>query len=303
MRRAGGVLLQGSGVASAGAARATQARVLACGAVEALLAALRTHAGDAHVQGAALWALGNVASGDEAAMAAAAVGGVFDLAVAASVTHGRQPLVLSRVCGLFGGLCGATRGAAGAAGAIRATHAALTRFPQDADLLLAAAEALSVLLHEHPGNAARAVTLGVTEALADGVRRFARPTARRAPFHRAATSVFNWLLVGGEAARQRAERAGVPALMPLLAAAFAVGGASHPETVCWQRLTRAFPLPPPRRCDACDAAEAPAAKLLTCGACKTASYCGAACQRAHWTTHKVACKAARTAAAAAGGAT
>jgi hypothetical protein len=40
-------------------------------------------------------------------------------------------------------------------------------------------------------------------------------------------------------------------------------------------------------------------RLKLCASCEAASYCGAACQRAHWKAHKVACRAAAAAAAAA----
>ena len=40
-------------------------------------------------------------------------------------------------------------------------------------------------------------------------------------------------------------------------------------------------------CGACAAPDAPS----LCGACRAAAYCGPACQRAAWATHKPACKA------------
>ena len=42
------------------------------------------------------------------------------------------------------------------------------------------------------------------------------------------------------------------------------------------------------------------AKLLRCGRCKTAQYCGSKCQAKHYPAHKVVCRA--IGAAAAGGA-
>ena len=41
-----------------------------------------------------------------------------------------------------------------------------------------------------------------------------------------------------------------------------------------------------RVCAACGAADAP----LTCGACRDAHYCSAACQKRDWRAHKAACK-------------
>ena len=47
-----------------------------------------------------------------------------------------------------------------------------------------------------------------------------------------------------------------------------------------------------RHCSACAVAlTAAQIGLQQCTACSWASYCGVACQRAHWPTHKVVCKA------------
>lgn len=58
-------------------------------------------------------------------------------------------------------------------------------------------------------------------------------------------------------------------------------------------------------CQACGrghGAAGPEAQLLTCGRCRAARYCSAACQRDNWVTHKKFCKlvAPKQAAAAAG---
>ena len=58
-------------------------------------------------------------------------------------------------------------------------------------------------------------------------------------------------------------------------------------------------------CQACGrshGAEGPDSQLLTCGRCRAARYCSAACQRENWATHKKFCKlvAPKQAAAAAG---
>ena len=46
-------------------------------------------------------------------------------------------------------------------------------------------------------------------------------------------------------------------------------------------------VPAPRACDGCGTVEAP--KLMLCARCRTARFCGAACQRAAWAEHKKAC--------------
>eukprot|EP00959_Pyramimonas_sp_CCMP1952_P286621 5993414-Pyramimonas_sp.AAC.2 len=40
---------------------------------------------------------------------------------------------------------------------------------------------------------------------------------------------------------------------------------------------------------ACAACGATGRKLLRCGKCRGVSYCGAGCQRKHWSSHKQAC--------------
>ncbi len=50
-----------------------------------------------------------------------------------------------------------------------------------------------------------------------------------------------------------------------------------------------------RACAVCGATEVDGTKLLCCGRCKDAHYCGVACQRAAWPSHKAACAAAATA--------
>ncbi len=40
----------------------------------------------------------------------------------------------------------------------------------------------------------------------------------------------------------------------------------------------------------CSQCKIPLTAPLRCSRCKTASYCGAACQRAHWATHKPLCQ-------------
>ena len=42
-------------------------------------------------------------------------------------------------------------------------------------------------------------------------------------------------------------------------------------------------------CTACSKLPEPGHRLLQCGRCNSVSYCGQACQKAHWKTHKKAC--------------
>ena len=57
-------------------------------------------------------------------------------------------------------------------------------------------------------------------------------------------------------------------------------------------ISRGWDKPPPETCSHCAALPAKGKKLLTCGRCKTAKYCSAACQKAAWGAgHKGVCKA------------
>ena len=57
------------------------------------------------------------------------------------------------------------------------------------------------------------------------------------------------------------------------------------------RITRGWAKPPPETCAYCGSVPAKNKKLLTCGRCKSARYCNASCQKAHWGAgHKTACK-------------
>lgn len=44
---------------------------------------------------------------------------------------------------------------------------------------------------------------------------------------------------------------------------------------------------------ACDACGCRGVAHMVCSKCRSARYCGAACQRAHWVTHKIICTAAQ----------
>lgn len=44
-----------------------------------------------------------------------------------------------------------------------------------------------------------------------------------------------------------------------------------------------------RTCDACNTVPTTERHLMLCGACKNASYCNRACQKAHWKAHKPMC--------------
>ena len=47
---------------------------------------------------------------------------------------------------------------------------------------------------------------------------------------------------------------------------------------------------PPKRCAHCNRQAAPDEKLVRCGACRQARYCGKPCQQAHWPSHKAECR-------------
>jgi hypothetical protein len=102
------------------------------------------------------------------------------------------------------------------------------------------------------------------------------------------------------AARQRAVSEGAPALLRSAALAALRSRAPAVDEACKRRAVRDLAA----ACDACGGAP-PGGRsgLKRCGACRTAAYCGAACQRAHWRTHhKAACAAMAAERAAAGGA-
>ncbi|KAL1743528.1 ankyrin repeat-containing domain protein [Schizophyllum fasciatum] len=50
------------------------------------------------------------------------------------------------------------------------------------------------------------------------------------------------------------------------------------------------PMEDTKRCDACGAMARDSETLKMCGKCRTARYCNAACQKAHWASHKKACR-------------
>ena len=56
-------------------------------------------------------------------------------------------------------------------------------------------------------------------------------------------------------------------------------------------ITAGWARPEPSRCSHCAALPTGTKALLTCGRCKTAKYCNAGCQRAHWAAgHKAQCQ-------------
>jgi hypothetical protein len=242
-----------------------------------------------------------VAANDTTVTARAIQGGVFALTVAAAKAHPDDMWVQLRACALFGAFCGdvASRSAAAAAGGLRMALAAIKRFGStDVNACAEAVYAVYVIIADHAANQERALSLGAMEAVAGAVRRWC--SSRHPQLHRYAVTALSFL-VAAPGGVGRARRAGVAELIGTLAPALAdEAAAGEAATICWHRLLRVCPMPPPRRCDGCGAEETAAAKLRKCGACHGIYYCTAACQKLDWKTHKKACAAA--VAAAAGGA-
>jgi hypothetical protein len=118
-----------------------------------------------------------------------------------------------------------------------------------------------------------------------------------------ATTALMVLLRIDATALARAHDAGVAALLPPLEALAAPGAAnglssysrsSVAEDVGEMRRVLAH-----ARCASCGVTAAARTKIRICSRCCAAGYCSEACQRAHWSQHKVACRRDAAAAAAA----
>ena len=85
----------------------------------------------------------------------------------------------------------------------------------------------------------------------------------------------------------RAPRAGIGAAITTTLALQPVISDRDAEALAAAVNRVPVPAPAPRACDGCGTVEAP--KLMLCARCRTARFCGAACQRAAWAEHKKAC--------------
>jgi hypothetical protein len=86
----------------------------------------------------------------------------------------------------------------------------------------------------------------------------------------------------------RAKRAGVEAALSAVLARTPPPPKARARAAAEQLLAALAKVPAPRRvCDGCGATDA--AKLMRCSRCMAARFCGDACMRASWPTHKTVC--------------
>jgi hypothetical protein len=262
-------------------------------------------------------------SHDAANAAQASDAGALQATVAAMRAHAADAGVQSACCIALDCMLNALprlREAAGAAGALEAVRAAL-QLPGDARsaalLQRQSCSALVSLVEGHNGNASRACAAGIIEALpaimtlsyahVDYVIEYS--------LYDSAVRILDALLQGSDAAAaDRAIHAGVldiimregtersdPSMLlehARLLLALQAAAQRHDAAVCTHNGCKRCAAARDTGymcalagCGARKRADDSGKRLLRCGACRTAAYCGPAHQREHWERHKTECAA------------
>jgi hypothetical protein len=284
---------------SCDSSKANRVRARAAGDVAAAVAALRAHPAAAQVAYAAVSALSAMADVENidrcSAAATAAVWSthgcsariVADAVVAAMLAHGgdggdrmRQLMVIGGATAMYNIVLESVPGFADAAvdaGALEALTHAMRRSPASLDVVIAVMRALHVLVSGGGG-------------------------AERVRVRAAATSI----AAAVAAAEEGLAAAGIPLdrrcvvlqdAMTQLSAMFPPYGSGAANAVP-AAATSGGGWPPCAGCGAPDEHERGQKPFKLCSACRSARYCSAACQRAHWKAHKADCRKAAAAAAA-----
>jgi hypothetical protein len=300
---------------------ASQRAAGTCGAIAAVVSALRAFPAEEELQKCGFNALNNMCYNVRDNQLAAAAAGGLEVAVATLRTQSDLE-IQTAACGALGALIISTpsnQRRAGELGGVEAMLAALracTASPRPdaphADFFQCWGTTLLKLLMP-PVNAHKAVAAGVIELLVGRIR--CAPAAADAADFGWECYVLKYLL-GGTEHEARAMLAGTLEALEALGASQAVQAPMF-ETACVELIQRLQPAA--RRhdaapcavagCQRCAAARASGAmcalpgcgargrdgaankKLLRCGTCRAACYCGAAHQREDWGRHKGTCSA------------
>jgi hypothetical protein len=294
------------------------------GAVKAVLAALCAHPADAGVQDAGCGALGTLCTDNSANAVQACGAGALQAIVAALGAHPAEFQVQITGCHALLKLVDAhprLQAAAGAAGAVEAIVHAMRVPAADATLLQFSHAALRAVVRAHRGNAERACAAGAMDALAAAMSSsdahedvsVGAVQMQHYSVYAAGLTALDALLQTDEDAARRAILAGLhtvvrdgaqladPYVLPdhdrvlslLQAAAQRHDAAACAHDGCRRCSAErdAGRMCALAGCAARKRADDSGKRLLRCGACRTAAYCGPAHQREHWERHKTECAA------------
>jgi hypothetical protein len=288
------------------------------GAVTATVAALRAHPADAAVQQTGCDTMSALCLNNSANAVQACGAGALQAIVAGMRAHPAGVNVQMAGCNALNRIMDAhprIQAAAGAAGAVEAVAAAMLMPSAGTDLKRLSCEAMLTLTAGHGGNAARACAAGVMDAWASIMgTSCAHETMGGVSLYDWGVGTLDALVEGNEDAALRAIHAGVLDIMARegtqrcdpsaiapharLLSLLQAAAARHDAAVCThdgckrcaaaRDCGRVCAL---AGCGARKRADGSRKKLLRCGACGVAAYCGPAHQREHWARHKDACAA------------